>query len=165
MWLLGIELLGPLLGPVNPAHSGRPPLAQVSPCLLQPKDLFIIIHKYTVADFRHTRRGSQISLKVVVSHHVVVGIWTQDLQKSSQYSYMLSPLTSPLNSFLYSSKLSFFLSALWFYWVLWGSVNTFCSCYFLFFLLNLIYTTLTGYYYYETENFGGDMLYLFPHCF
>jgi hypothetical protein len=30
--------------------------------------------KYTVADFRHTRRGCQISLRVVVSHHVVSGI-------------------------------------------------------------------------------------------
>jgi hypothetical protein len=38
------------------------------------KDLFIIVHKFTVADFRHTRRGHQISLWVVVSHHVVAGI-------------------------------------------------------------------------------------------
>jgi hypothetical protein len=38
------------------------------------KDLFIIIHKYTVAVFKHTRRGHQISLWVVVSHHVVAGI-------------------------------------------------------------------------------------------
>ena len=38
------------------------------------KDLFIIIHKYTVAIFRHTRRGRKISLWVVVSHHVVAGI-------------------------------------------------------------------------------------------
>jgi hypothetical protein len=37
------------------------------------KDLFIIICKYTVAVFRHTRRGHQISLQMVVSHHVVVG--------------------------------------------------------------------------------------------
>jgi hypothetical protein len=66
MWLLGIEFLGSLLALVNP-HS-------LSPCLLQPKDLFIIIYKYTVADFRHTRRGCQISLQVVVSHHVVAGI-------------------------------------------------------------------------------------------
>jgi hypothetical protein len=36
-------------------------------------DLFIII-MYTVADFRHTRRGRQISLWMVVSHHVVAGI-------------------------------------------------------------------------------------------
>jgi hypothetical protein len=35
--------------------------------------LFIIC-KYTVADFRQTRRGQQISLWVVVSHHVVAGI-------------------------------------------------------------------------------------------
>jgi hypothetical protein len=45
--------------------------------------LFIIC-KYTVAVFRHSRRGSQISLWVVVSHHVVAGIWTPDLRKSSR---------------------------------------------------------------------------------
>jgi hypothetical protein len=45
------------------------------------KDLFVylfiylfIICKYTVAVFRYTRRGHQISLRVVVSHHVVAGI-------------------------------------------------------------------------------------------
>jgi hypothetical protein len=61
---------------------------------------FIIICKYTVADFRHTRRGHQISLPMVVSHHVVAGIWTQELQKSSQCSYPLSHLTSPLQELL-----------------------------------------------------------------
>jgi len=40
------------------------------------KDLLIIISKYTVAVFRHTRPGHQISLPMVVSHHVVAGIWT-----------------------------------------------------------------------------------------
>jgi hypothetical protein len=35
--------------------------------------LFIIC-KYTVAVFRHTRGGRQISLRMVVSHHVVAGI-------------------------------------------------------------------------------------------
>jgi hypothetical protein len=35
--------------------------------------LFIIC-KYTVAVLRHSRRGSQISLRIVVSHHVVAGI-------------------------------------------------------------------------------------------
>jgi hypothetical protein len=35
------------------------------------KDLFILC-KYTVAIFRHSRRGSQILLQMVVSHHVVV---------------------------------------------------------------------------------------------
>jgi hypothetical protein len=38
------------------------------------KDLFIIIHKYTVADFRHTRRGRQFSFRMVVNHHAVAGI-------------------------------------------------------------------------------------------
>jgi hypothetical protein len=35
--------------------------------------LFIIC-KYTVAVFRHLRREHQISLQMVVSHHVVAGI-------------------------------------------------------------------------------------------
>ena len=44
------------------------------------KDLLIIICKYTVAVFRHTRRGQcQLSIQMVVNHHVVPGIWTQDL--------------------------------------------------------------------------------------
>jgi hypothetical protein len=42
--------------------------------ILLKKDLVIIIHKYTVAVFRHTRRGGQISLQMVVSHHVVARI-------------------------------------------------------------------------------------------
>jgi hypothetical protein len=63
------------------------------------KDLFII-HKYTVAVFRHTRRGHQISLQVIVSHHVVAGIWIQDLWNSSQCSYPLSYLAKLLIMFL-----------------------------------------------------------------
>jgi hypothetical protein len=38
------------------------------------KDLFIITSKYTVAVFRYTKRGRQISLWMVVSHYVVAGI-------------------------------------------------------------------------------------------
>jgi hypothetical protein len=41
------------------AQSGQ--LHCLSPCLLPPKDVFIITHKYTVAIFRCTRRGRQIS--------------------------------------------------------------------------------------------------------
>jgi hypothetical protein len=37
-------------------------------------DLFIIICKYTVAVFICTRIGHQISLQIVVSHHVIAGI-------------------------------------------------------------------------------------------
>jgi hypothetical protein len=58
-------------------------------------DLFIIINRYTVAVFRCTRRGHQISFRVVVSHHVVAGIWTQDFRESSQCSYPLGHLASP----------------------------------------------------------------------
>jgi ABC-type maltose transport system permease subunit len=47
--------------------------------------LFIMC-EYTVAFFRCTRREHQILLWVVVNHHVVAGIWIQDLRKSSQYS-------------------------------------------------------------------------------
>ena len=44
------------------------------------------LYEYTVMVFRHTRRGHQIPLQMVVSHHVVAGIWTQDLWKSNQCS-------------------------------------------------------------------------------
>jgi hypothetical protein len=57
------------------------------------KDLFII-YKYTVAVFRHTRRGHQISSQMVVSHHVVAGNRIQDLWKSSQCSQPLIHLSS-----------------------------------------------------------------------
>jgi hypothetical protein len=45
--------------------------------------LFIIC-KYTVVVFRQPRRASQILLQMVVSHHVVAGIWTPNLRKSSR---------------------------------------------------------------------------------
>lgn len=34
---------------------------------------FNFIYEYTVAVFRHTRRGREISLQMVVIHHVVAG--------------------------------------------------------------------------------------------
>ena len=40
---------------------------------LWPEDLFIIISKYTVVVFRHSRRECQIPLQMVVSHQVVAG--------------------------------------------------------------------------------------------
>jgi hypothetical protein len=57
--------LGPLLALVDPAR--------LVPACASPKIYFIIIQKYTVAVFRHARRGLQVSLRVVVSHHVVAG--------------------------------------------------------------------------------------------
>jgi hypothetical protein len=50
---------------------------------------------YTVAVFKHSRRGSQISLKMVVSHHVVAGIWTPDLWKSSRMLLPTEPSHQP----------------------------------------------------------------------
>jgi hypothetical protein len=64
MWLLGIELRA----------SARSRSRLLQPHSLRPKDLLIVISKYTVAVFKHTRRGHQISLRMVVSHHVVAGI-------------------------------------------------------------------------------------------
>jgi hypothetical protein len=55
----------------------------------------LIICKYTVAVFRHSRRGSQISLRMVVSHHVVAGIWTLDLRKSSRVLLPTEPSHQP----------------------------------------------------------------------
>jgi hypothetical protein len=43
------------------------------PNIFLKKDLFIYLNEYTVAVFRHTRRGHQIPLQMVVSHHVVAG--------------------------------------------------------------------------------------------
>jgi hypothetical protein len=86
MWLLGIEIfvLGPLLTLVNSFQSHL-----LSPWSLWPKDLFILIHKYTVAVFRRTRRGRQISVRVFVSYHVV-----------AKASYSLSHLASLLFALL-----------------------------------------------------------------
>jgi hypothetical protein len=65
--------------------------------------LFIIICKYTVAVFRHSRRGRQILLQMVVSHHVVAGIWTLDLWKSSRVLLPTEPSHQPpLTNFLKS---------------------------------------------------------------
>jgi hypothetical protein len=42
-------------------------------CFLKIFIYLFIYYKYTVAVFRHTRRGHQIPLWMVVSHHVVAG--------------------------------------------------------------------------------------------
>jgi hypothetical protein len=80
MWLLGFELrtFGRAVGCSYPLSH------LTSPLFLFLKIYLFIICKYTVAVFRHSRRGSQISLGMVVSHHVVTGICTQDIWKSSQ---------------------------------------------------------------------------------
>ena len=70
------------------------------------KDLFIVC-EYTVAVFRQARRRCQISLRVVVSHHMVAGIWTQDLQKSSQCSSPLSHFSSPNSEYSISLVCTF----------------------------------------------------------
>ena len=62
---------------------------------------FIFFFKYTVAISRHTRRGHQIPLQMVMSHPVVAGNWTQDIWKSSQCSQPLSHLSSPLQACFY----------------------------------------------------------------
>jgi hypothetical protein len=73
------------------------------------KDLFIIICKYTVAVFRHTRRGSQILLRMVVSHHVVAGIWTLDLRKSSRVLLPTEPSHQPPIIILFYFILFYFI--------------------------------------------------------
>jgi hypothetical protein len=56
------------------------------------------MYECTVDVFRHTRRGRQIPLQIVVSHCVVAG--TQDLWKSSQCSKSPSHLSSPRDQLL-----------------------------------------------------------------
>jgi hypothetical protein len=65
--------------------------------------------KYTVAVFRHTRRGLQISLQMVVSHHVVAGIWTLDLRKSSRVLLPTEPSHQPPYSSIKNSEFMKFL--------------------------------------------------------
>jgi hypothetical protein len=44
------------------------------------------VNEYNYSCLRHTRRGCQISLQMVVSHDDIAGNWIQDLWKSSQCS-------------------------------------------------------------------------------
>ena len=80
MWLLRFEPLEEqsvlLIAEPSLQFSPRPlsPLSFLSFFFSFLKILFIIISKYTVAVFRHTRRGHQISSWMVVSHHVVAEI-------------------------------------------------------------------------------------------
>jgi hypothetical protein len=59
-------------------HTEEPLFTRVSFIFYFLKDLFIILFiiicKYTVAVFRHTKGGHQISLWMAMSHHVVAGI-------------------------------------------------------------------------------------------
>jgi phage shock protein PspC (stress-responsive transcriptional regulator) len=65
------------------------------------KDLCITC-KYTVAVFRHTRRGHQISLQMVVSHHVVAAIWTLDLRKSNRVLLPTETSHQPIMWYFYA---------------------------------------------------------------
>jgi hypothetical protein len=80
MWLLGIEFLGPLLALVGPAHSGS--------------KIYLLLK---VVVFRHTRRGHQISLWVVVKPPC--GCWDLNSGHSEEQSVLLpaEPSHQPLN--------------------------------------------------------------------
>jgi hypothetical protein len=74
MCLLGIEFLGPLLTPVGP-------------CLLRPKDLFIIIHKYTVVCLQtHTKRASYL---ITGGYEPLCGCWDMNSGPSEEQSVLL----------------------------------------------------------------------------
>jgi hypothetical protein len=66
--------------------------------MLFSKDLFIIINKYTVSVFRHTRRGHQISLPVVVE--APCGCWDLNLGPSEEQLVLLIAKPSPQFYFL-----------------------------------------------------------------
>jgi hypothetical protein len=87
------------------------------PCLQKWKHvgcyLFIIIIikiylfyvcEYTAVLFRHTRRGHQIPLQMVVSHLVVAGNWTQALWKSTEPSLQPLGLLSYMNTSPWHSR-------------------------------------------------------------
>ena len=68
--------------------------------------------EYTVALFRHTRKGHQISLQMrSVSHHVVAGNWTQGLWKSNQPVLLTTePSHQPLKMRFYCFDLFWLVS-------------------------------------------------------
>jgi hypothetical protein len=73
MWLLGFEL--GTFGTAVSALTAEPSLQPLKTnSFFFFKIYLFIIYKYTVAVFRHPRRQSQISIQMVVSHHVVAGI-------------------------------------------------------------------------------------------
>lgn len=90
----------------NSIYSDRIPFPLVLLCGQWPSVPwhFFFKSKYTVTVFRHVRRGCQFSLWMVVRHHVVAWIWTQDLQRSSQCSEQLTHLSSLTNVFLASGN-------------------------------------------------------------
>jgi hypothetical protein len=58
--------------------------------------IYLFIFKYSIAIFRHTRRGHQISLQMVVSHHVVAGNLTQNSERTlEEQSVLLTRVISP----------------------------------------------------------------------
>jgi hypothetical protein len=93
MWMLGIELQtsGRAASALN--HWDISPAPWLNIFFL--KIHLFIICKYTVAVFRQSRRGSQILLWMVVSHHVVAGIWTPNLRKSSRVLLPTEPSHQP----------------------------------------------------------------------
>jgi hypothetical protein len=58
------------------------------------KELFYA-YKYTVAVFRHTRRGHQIPLQMIVNHHVVAGTWNSGPLKEQSVFLTTEPSLQP----------------------------------------------------------------------
>lgn len=65
-------------------------------CFFSFKDLFIIIHKYTVDVFRCAGRGHQISLQGGCEPPCGCRIWTQDLQERQSVLLAVEPAFQPL---------------------------------------------------------------------
>ena len=95
MWSLGIELRTSgravnalicwAISPVTQSTILTVPISFLLTCnFLFLKIYLFNICEYIVAVFRHSRRGCQISLLMVVSYHVVAGDWTRD------FSFFLS---------------------------------------------------------------------------
>jgi hypothetical protein len=77
--LCGILSPCPSLAPVTLTH-GKHPNTQLKTVIKNALvvyvcfKIYLLLYEYTVAVFRHTRGGRQISLRMVVSHYVVAGI-------------------------------------------------------------------------------------------
>jgi hypothetical protein len=93
------------------------------------KIYLFIICKYTVAVFRHSRWGRQILLQMVVNHHVVAGIWTPDLRKSSRVLLPTEPSHQPPKRVLLSLLVICHLKLRWKYSNLLVTVQNFYKNY------------------------------------
>ena len=96
MWFVGNWIFRTFACSSQPCSLRSAPLVQ---SLLAPAQRFIYYYTYTVAVFRHNRKERQISLWMVVSHHVVVGFELRTFKRAVSAFTHWAIWPAPLISF------------------------------------------------------------------